>query len=165
MPRKSRRPGVPGGANRTDLVAAPRPGAAPSPAVPQGLPYGQHQQMEQLRAALPSPGSPASPAAPSGPGAASGVAAPGPPAPTGQARAEAAIAALTAQSGGGLLRGPSRRPNEPVTAGLSLGAGPGPEALGAPAAGRVEATLRRLAESTGQAMLAQLADEAATQGL
>lgn len=42
------------------------------------------------------------------------------------------------------LTDPTQRPDEPVTAGLPFGAGPGPEALGPPPMSNVEARLRAL---------------------
>ncbi len=69
-----------------------------------------------------------------------------------------AAAAAVSASGGGLLTQPSARPNEPVTAGLPIGPGAGPEALprfGGSPGGRF---LRELAAATGNDYFAQLAD-------
>ena len=99
---------------------------------PNSLPYGQRQELEQTRQQLGA----AAAAIRSGPrGQGPGTPpqqAPGSPPPGPAALAEAAFAAAQAAPdiGAGLLSGPSRRPNEPVTAGLSTGPGPGPEALG-----------------------------------
>lgn len=110
MPRRGgRRSGTPGTAysNRTDLQV---PMAAAS-----GQQYGQRsQQMAAQRAipiARPSTDAVASASA-SGPGAPSP--APGP--------LPGQVTPLDA---------PTQRPGEPLTAGLPVGAGPGPEALGA----------------------------------
>lgn len=74
-----------------------------------GGPYGQMKQLEDAQRVIPLPSQPASPPpAPSTPGG--GVAIPG-------------------QLG---FTDPTQRPNEPVTAGLPVGPGPGPEALNLP---------------------------------
>lgn len=115
MPRSGRggrRQGQPGKAypNRSDLTQAPT--AAP------GQTYGV--AAEQLRAQqqvpLPKQVPPSAPAP-------AGSAPAGPPPPAG--------AAPSILPGGlGPLTAPSDRPNEPLTAGLASGPGPGPEALG-----------------------------------
>ena len=113
MARGGRRAGNRGAGytNRTDLQSALPLNA------PQGLPYGDRQKLIQAQRAVPmapapapSPGPPGQSAPPAGgPGV--------PPAgPVPGAR-------------GPLLR-PTERPDEPVTAGLPTGPGPGPEALG-----------------------------------
>lgn len=54
------------------------------------------------------------------------------PLPDENARFEQALSGLAGMAGGaGGLAAPSQRPGEPVTAGLSVGAGPGPESLAA----------------------------------
>lgn len=56
------------------------------------------------------------------------------------------------------LNAPSTRTGEPVTAGLSLGAGPGPEVFAQPArASRAADTLTALAQKTGDNRLLQMA--------
>lgn len=110
MARGGRRTGTKGTAysNRTDLQG---------PTAPTGLPYGDRAKLVAAQKAVPmgAPPGPASPAAPAGlppsqPGAAGPAPAPG-------------------QVHPGGLTGPSQRPGEPVTAGLPIGAGPGPEVL------------------------------------
>lgn len=67
---------------------------------------------------------------------------------------------------GGLFR-PSERPHEPVTAGASLGAGPGPEVLpqgGVLSGGAMTALLQRAAVSSGSNALRSLSMIAANQG-
>ena len=61
---------------------------------------------------------------------------------------------------GGLLGQPSARPNEPITAGMAMGAGPGPEAVPGlpPQVQRTATLLRQAAEITGNPRLAQMAD-------
>lgn len=60
----------------------------------------------------------------------------------------------------GILTLPTQRPNEPVTAGLTRGPGPGPEALGIVHGSPAGDILRRLTASTGDPMFAELARRA-----
>jgi hypothetical protein len=70
------------------------------------------------------------------------------------------LATLLGGAPTGLLGG-SHRPNQPVTAGLSLGPGPGPEILGSMRATTPLArTLRTLTERTGDRSWSELADRA-----
>jgi hypothetical protein len=65
------------------------------------------------------------------------------------------------------MSGPSQRPNEPVTAGLPSGPGPGPEILGINQPGRMSAlaqTLQAVAQASGSGMMANLAAQAAQAG-
>lgn len=57
----------------------------------------------------------------------------------------------------------SERPMEPVTAGLPIGPGPGPEVLGRTGAPSVSDTLQRLADVTGDQEVAALAETARSQ--
>src|SRR5271169_4893549 len=101
MARGGRRAGAAGSAylGRTDLQR---------PQAPTGLPYGDRAKLVASQQALPM-GAPA----PAGPTPAAGQATPPPgPAP-----------------GSLPFLGPTERPNEPVTAGLPLGPGAGPESL------------------------------------
>lgn len=68
---------------------------------------------------------------------------------------------------GGALALDSAFPDEPLTAGMSIGEGPGPEAVAllgnqSRRAGPVAATLAAIAQATGDPALRQLADRAAT---
>lgn len=101
------REGTPGTAyaNRSDLNQPVR--VAPSATYGQGVAQQQAQRAVPLPAQAPAPA-----AAPSG-GPVSSQ--PGPP--------------LVTPGSLGALNAPSVRPNEPLTAGLPTGAGPGPEAL------------------------------------
>ena len=113
MARGGRRAGNRGGnyPNRSDLRAALPLNA------PTGLPYGDRQKLIQAQRAVPMAPAPTAAPAP-GPSAAPAPPAGGPgpiPAPA---------------PGQNPLLGPTKRPNEPVTAGLPSGPGPGPEALG-----------------------------------
>ena len=105
MARGGRRAGAKGGnyPNRSDLRTPPEP---------TGLPYGDRAKLNAARAAVPM-GPPPAAAAPSGGGA--GL----PP-----------QAAPAGPSPGDLpFLHPTQRPNEPVTAGIPQGPGPGPEVL------------------------------------
>ena len=85
--------------NRTD-IHQPLPVSAPT-----GLPYGARGELVAAQQAVPM-----------GPGPTAG----GPPsAPGGEAPAQSVLP----------LGAPTQRPDEPVTAGLPIGPGPGPEAL------------------------------------
>lgn len=61
---------------------------------------------------------------------------------------------------GGLLNQPTQRPDEPITAGLPIGAGAGPGAVGYPMATPVGRWMRELAQSTGDPRMQRLADRA-----
>jgi hypothetical protein len=109
MPRGGRRSGTPGSAyaQRTDLS---QPAQLP-PAAATGQPYGQASQQIAAQQAVPIQSGPATPqAAP-------------PETPQGPMPGEL-----------GAFHGPTTRPDEAVTHGLSVGPGAGPEALGGPAA-------------------------------
>jgi hypothetical protein len=107
---------------------AKKPAAAPFntgnnlPAVPPGLPYGQRQATQQALAAVPDKGPGVAVAPPAGGPAG------GPPAgPQGAPDQAALMAALqNYQPPQGDLTAPTANPNEPVTAGLPSGPGPGP---------------------------------------
>jgi hypothetical protein len=104
MARGGRRAGTPGKAysNRTDLQG---------PQAPTGLPYGDRAKLIAAQKAVPAGPAPAPmPAAPAGP----------PPSQPGAAGPAPGSLPFTH---------PTQRPGEPVTAGLPLGPGPGPEAL------------------------------------
>jgi hypothetical protein len=78
---------------------------------------------------------------------------------------EAALASLQGQSYQPAFSGPSPRPDIPFTAGLPSGPGPGPEIFGVQTKGRVTGMLQRMAQTSGNAVLASLADEAAAQNI
>lgn len=61
---------------------------------------------------------------------------------------------------GGLLQQPTGRPNEPLTAGLTQGPGPGPGVLSYPRATPTGAWMRMLAQTTGDPTLQEIADRA-----
>lgn len=116
-----------------------------------GQRYGEGVAQQQMIAAMPAPdlrrSLPPTAVSPS-------------PAPASVDGLMAAAAAVSA-NGGGLLTRPSSRPDEPVTAGLPVGPGAGPEALprfGGSPGGRF---LHELAAATGNAYFAELADRVA----
>lgn len=156
MPR-TRRPST--------LSGAPAQPTAPVP----GQTYGMGVEQQQLAEAMPAPNvqpsaPDASPASMAVPPPSAGAPTAGPPPNPAQARAEQYQAALAAaqqlQGKAGMLRVPSQRPNEPVTAGLTIGPGPGPEALGMPRGNPTGNTLRKLAAATGDSYLRELAERA-----
>lgn len=124
-------------------------------AVP-GQTYGEGVRQEALQKAMPAPN------------------VPGPTAPTGQVQAprQSAQQAVSPEQrqqqnfarivealrgSGGMLRQPDDRPKSPVTAGLPIGPGPGPEVLGQ--GNRMGNTLRRLAIQTNDPLFAELASK------
>ena len=114
--------------NRTDLNGPPKP-AIESPGrpnglpvtVPTGLPYGEAGELAAAQRQAPLPGAG---------GSSAPVAAPvGQPAPAGAAGFDFAPAVEAARGWTPPtlnLGGPTERPGEPLTAGLPVGAGPGP---------------------------------------
>ena len=100
--------------NRADLTKTPLPvEAAPN----QG--YGVAAAQRAAQQAIPM-------GAPAAPGPGGGSLAPAGAAPTPQAQPQAPLAV---PGGNGALSRPTERPNEPVTHGLPMGPGGGPEAL------------------------------------
>ena len=157
MPRGGSRAGAPGSAypNRSDLNANR---SLPVRTVP-GQTYGAAEQQQNAQRLVPMGAPPLGlPLAGGGPGAPGGGAAPAGGAPPSFLQP----GSLTP------LDAPSQRPDEPVTHGASLGAGPGPESLpqGAPAmgGGLMTALLSRAATATGSQALQALATAAAQQG-
>ncbi len=115
--------------NRQDLVASGRPQAVRAPS---GQTYGERQGLESAQQAQPLPGDP--------------------------------IAALMSATGTHdgtptALLGPTQRPDEPVTAGLTTGPGPGPEVLFGPSTKPSE-TFELLARETGDDTMFRLAERA-----
>lgn len=134
----------------------------PVPDVPTGLPYGEHQALEQaleampMRSGAPAAGGPNPP--PGGP--------PADPRMQAQEAVESAIGALGATPfRGPILTSPTRRPGEPVTAGLASGAGAGPEVLQRGVNGRVAEMLQEIAQVTGDPLVARYAADAAARRL
>lgn len=180
MPRKGRSAkgaGLPGtaSANRTDMANQ----------TPPGLPYGEAGRLQAGMAQVPVPRQgplPLPPPAPTaaGPGGPSGAPpalaqgpAPGVPAgsnppASGLAQILAAAGSMAPPSGPG-LSAPTARPDEPVTTGLPIGPGAGPEALAANGQmnrpSPLAMILNTTAQTTGSSVLANLAAAAAAQGL
>lgn len=140
---------------RKRQARAPQPGnqggygAQPAQA-PTGMPYGEHQASIESQRAVP--------LAQVTPIPQTGSA----PSEDPQARIAAAIAAARRMRPPQPLTGPSRRPMEPITAGMPMGAGPGPEVLRT--GDRTVRTLRLLADVTGDPSFAELADKASLRG-
>lgn len=135
--------------------------------VPKGLPYGQGEAAAAQQRAIPLPGPGSTPQPQRGTPASAGVSsAPPADAVNPMALAIQAAQAMPAPQGG--LLAPSRRPGEPVTAGLSTGPGPGPEALPLQAFGAEDDVLMdlinayRIAPSPALARLIELARGRAT---
>jgi hypothetical protein len=63
------------------------------------------------------------------------------------------------------INDPTDFPDEPITAGLSLGPGPGPGSVGPATAGRVTSTLDQVALLSGDPKLRALAEIARAQGI
>lgn len=124
-------------AQRVDLQQS----KAPIPAAGNNLPYGQKQQIQQAVAVAPL--------------------AEQPPVP------DPLAAAMTAPPPpeGGIAR-PTERPTQPVTAGLSTGPGPGPEALpmGRTSRPSIAAILTMMADESGDDEIAYLAYRAQQMG-
>lgn len=134
MPRKRR----PTYAEQGPGAPTEAPPNMQAPSAPTGMPYGEHQNLIEAQQAMPLPNND----------------------PLQQ------IAAAVA--GGGLdfnstpnLDADSDFPDEPITAGLPMGPGPGPEVLGQVDAGRVQSTLELIADLTGDPRMSQLAQFAA----
>lgn len=132
-------------------------GAQPA-AAPTGMPYGEHQasiesQRQQPLAAVPT-GPAALGGAPGGAGA--------PPQMDQATRLRAAVEAARRMRPPQPLTGISRRPSEPITAGMPIGAGAGPEVLRT--GDRTVRTLRLLADVTGDPAFSDLAERAALRG-
>lgn len=113
MPRTPRQPGP--RENRSDLPPV-------TGEVQSGRPYGDRATSEAALRAVPigDSGAPSAAAAPAGDGGA----------PEDNPFAAFKAAAQAAEAPGqGLLSAPTERPDEPITAGLSVGAGGGPESM------------------------------------
>lgn len=115
---------------------------------PTGQAYGQAQDQQSAQKAIPLPRDPTT----AGPSAQ-----PGPD-----------LLALAAQMGGGQpLNAPTQRPAEPVTAGLPIGPGAGPEALAGMFSMRRNQTadvLEQVAAATGDTRFLQMAQQARMRG-
>lgn len=130
MPRKSRK--QPG---TSGGAYANRTDKSQAVALPTGLPYGERQQLEQAQQAAPVPQAAGTP------------------------MEDPAMAAAAAHNFQPVpLNAPSNRPFEPITHGLPSGPGAGPEILSN--SGGVANTLARLAASTGNSAIQEMANRA-----
>jgi hypothetical protein len=141
--RGGSRQGVPGRPypNRKDLRSASKQKQLPIKAA-SGQPYGVRKQQEEAQRAQPLPAA----ATPDFAGL---------------------LQAAEAFNPGERLPldRPTERPEEPLTAGLPSGPGPGPEVLGLPPdSSRVSSILRRIALTSGSSDIEALADFAESQG-
>lgn len=129
-----------------------------------GQTYGQGVEQQALEAVMPTPNNAAAPDA---------AAAPPPPveaaaAPASQQTdpsdryAAALAAAADIRSQTGALNRPTDRPMEPITAGMSLGPGAGPDSLRRPPS-RTGSLLRELSLRTGDPRWAEMAQKARMQ--
>lgn len=161
MPRASRR-------TAPDVAFHER--AQPATA-PTGLPYGQHGAAMQAQKSLPVAGAAVDLASifqkPTAPDAITAGAGGTPTGQFEQPQNAQDHAATVAQFANGLvpigLTGPSTRPTEPVTAGLTSGAGAGPEGLTLPQ-DSAAATLYAIAQATNDPTFWDLAEQAARSG-
>jgi hypothetical protein len=144
MPRKAKRKTLSG-----------VPGAPPTP--PVDVPYGEGERALESQRRTPVPDYSAT-AAEGAPPAGAGSAVPGAPAGGLEMALQAAQGMAPPTN---LLTAPTARPNEPLTAGLPIGPGPGPEVLAS--GDRTVRTLRMLADVTADAGFSQLAELAARQ--
>jgi hypothetical protein len=152
------------GTGSKTLTGAP----AQRPVAPRGQPYGEGERAleSQRRTPVPSgpppvPGMTAS--APGGGTGGSGSAAGGPdPALLQQMRMQAALQAAGKMKPPRSLYADTQRPSEPITAGMAMGPGPGPEVIRT--GDRVARTFRMLADVTGDPRFQELADLASRRG-
>jgi hypothetical protein len=105
---------------------------------PTGLPYGERQALEQAQQEAPVPATP-------------------------DPFDRILAAAQQFPMDMGPINRPTERPNEPVTAGLRAGPGPGPEVLGMPTG--ISDTLARIYGESGNETIAALLDRARQMGL
>lgn len=133
MPRKRKTQPGEGGAYANRTDMAP---PTQAPAVPTGLPYGEAQASEQAQQQAPVAGDPFA-----------GILA----------------AAQQAEFQPVGLNAPTERPDEPITAGLSRGPGPGPEALGGVKG--ISDILARMYNESGNETIAALLDRARQMGI
>lgn len=138
-------------------------GAPPQPVGPvAGQNYGAGAQQMALQQAMPAPNERAQSMepAPTAPAIGGTPASAPPPESEAERYMRMLDAAKAATPSTGLLTQPTARPDEPVTAGLPIGAGPGPEILQARTSTPAGDLLRRLSSATGDPSFAELARKA-----
>lgn len=135
--------------NRSDLQAQP-------PRAPTNMAYGEHKAMIEAQQAMPMPQAPPPPTPQ--PGAPQGGV------PFDQLFAQAMQEAEAMEPMQVGMNAPTSRPNEPITAGLSSGPGPGPEVLSMRPMTPLTQSLRTMAEVTGDPAIFELLDIAEARG-
>jgi hypothetical protein len=132
--------------------------AQPGPRIPPQT-YGEGVEMNRMTANMPIPDR-VTPALPPGPAAplATGQEPPQPPQPP----PDLMTLARQMPGGDGMLRMPSTRPQEPITAGLASGPGAGPELMGSPGQPRFVTLMQQLSAELGDPYYAELAMRAST---
>lgn len=124
-----------------------------------GQRYGEGVAQQEMQAQLPAPDNRVMAARPSAPAAGPPVEQQEPAAPMMSLQDIIQRASMAGMEGGGMLGMPTQRPDEPITAGLSSGPGPGPEALGPALSVSTQGRfLRELSQRTGNPYFARLAD-------
>lgn len=133
-------------AKKPQALVAPHNTGSPmqAPAAPTGLPYGMHQDSIESQQQMPLPAVPELDL-PAGP-------------PVDPMQSALAMAPPT-----NMLTAPTDRPNEPITHGLPVGPGAGPEIL-PPAQPNVSSALMALYDATGDESFKRLADQNRAQG-
>lgn len=116
------------------------------------------EQQMALQRAMPAPQTPTTIIAPPQAAAQGSQPQQGGQAPASEADMASIIAGMKGQFG--LLKDPTQRPNEPVTAGLRSGPGPGPEVLQQMQGSPTGRTLREMSRLTGDPLFADLAAKA-----
>lgn len=139
----------------------PRTRQYQAPSAPNNQAYGQRGDQVSQQRAMPIPQAPV-PSVPSGPSV-PGPAGPTGPGPAGAPQAPDVLGAAQAFDPGPPLMRPTERPGEPVTTGLPIGAGAGPEAMSgmfAQRRNRVADMLEIVADTSNDAWLRDLARQA-----
>ena len=143
------------------------PASVPSPVdqhpqgarVPTGLPYGQHQMLQNAQRQMPVAG---------GTSSTPGPVTPGNPGPLPPDHPQVLQAAQNFTPPIMPLSRPSSRPLEPIQSGIPNGPGPGPEALAGnafpQAGGQLSSLLAQMAQHTGSSAIALLAQRAQQSG-
>lgn len=150
MPRKAK-------PRRTTQNGAP---AAPLTA-PRGGPYGEGERALESQRRIPVPSGPPPVPGASGAGAARGPGPSTPPTAVGGPGLDPRLQMMAAMQAASRMRppqslySPTQRPQEPITAGLPVGAGPGPEVIRT--GDRVARTFRLIADITGDPKFENLA--------
>lgn len=125
-----------------------------APNAPTGQPYGDRQEQIQSQQAIPLPQG----GRPSLPASGGGAPAPAPGGPPQDPMAAAVEYARNFDPGVTPLTAPSQRPGEPITTGLSLGPGAGPEIFSQPSRAMKSAdVLDKLSNFNGNTRLSELA--------